>query len=234
MTAFLTAILALAGTILVYAAARWLYSRVRFALLNPALVAIAVVIVALVALGIPYAEYNRGGHFLTLLLGPAVVALGIPLAQQLPDVRRNARAIGVGLAAGSVVGIAVAVVVALLFRAPDAVVRSMPPRSATTPIAMAITARLGGIPALSAAISIVTGAIGGAIGPELLRFCRVRSRLATGLALGAAAHGLGTARAVEHGDVEGAVGGMAMGLNGIATALLSSPILALLLRLFGR
>jgi putative effector of murein hydrolase len=143
-------------------------------------------------------------------------------------VRRNALGIALGLTAGAFVGIATAVGVATLLGASPVVVRSLAPRAATTPIAVAVAARLGGIPALSAVVSIVSGAIGGFIGVALLRAIGVRSRLATGLALGAAAHGLGTARAAGEGDVEGASAGMAMGVVGALTALLAPFVLALM------
>jgi predicted murein hydrolase (TIGR00659 family) len=223
-----TAALSLLATITVYLLARWGYARTRLALLNPALVSIVAIIALLLLTGTPYACYERGGRLLSFWLGPAVVALGLPLALQLATVRRNAVAIALGLAAGTLAGIVVAVVVAHLLDAAPVVVRSLAPRSATTPIAMAVAAHLGGIPALSAVVSIVSGAIGGSIGVGLLRATGVRSPLAIGLALGAAAHGLGTARAADEGPVAGAAAGMAMGVVGVATALLA-PIVMLLL-----
>jgi predicted murein hydrolase (TIGR00659 family) len=230
----MSAALWLGVTVLVYLGARALYDRTRLALFNPALLAIAAVIAILALAHVPYAAYDHGGRLLSFWLGPAVVALGLPLALQLSTVRRNATGIAVGLLAGALVGIAVAVGVAAWLGAAPAVVRSLAPRSATTPIAIAVTARLGGIPALSAVVSIVSGAIGGFIGVALLRAAGVRSRLATGLALGAAAHGLGTARAADEGDVEGASAGMAMGASGVLTALLVPGVLALVLRVLGR
>jgi predicted murein hydrolase (TIGR00659 family) len=218
-------------TLAVYVASRWLYQRTRLAVLNPALVSIAAMIALLVSTRTPYPEYMRGGRLLAFWLGPAVVALGVPLAMQLDTVRRNVAAIALGLGAGAVVGIVVAVGIATLAGAAPAVVRSLAPRSATTPIAVAVAARLGGIPALSAVVSIVSGALGGFVGVPLLRACGVRSRLATGLALGAAAHGLGTARAAHEGDVEGASSGMAMGVVGVLTALLAPIVLSLVQRL---
>ena len=205
----------------IYLASRAAYLRTRWAVLNPALVSIAAVIALLLATRTPYSEYGRGGRVIAFWLGPAVVALGVPLALQLERVRRNVLGIAIGLVAGAVVGIAVATGVATLLGASPVVVRSLAPRAATTPIAVAVTARLGGIPALSAVVSIVSGAIGGFIGVGVLRALGVRSRLATGLALGAAAHGLGTARAAGEGDVEGAASGMAMGVVGVLTALIA-------------
>lgn len=223
----------IAVTVVIYALARLGYARTRNPLLNPALVSIAAVIGLVSFTRTPYAEYDRGGHLLSFFLGPAVVALGVPLALQLGDIRRNVRAIAAAIVAGSVVGILTGVGVAVALRAPHDVARSLAPRSVTTPIAMAIALRIGGIPALSALVAISTGVIGGVIGPRLLRSVGVSSRLATGLSLGAAAHGLGTARATEEGDVEGAASGMAMGLNGIVTALLAPVIIAVLATLIG-
>lgn len=217
----MTVALWLAITIVVYLASRHVYARTRLAVLNPALVCITAIIALLLATRTPYAEYERAGRLLGFWLGPAVVALGLPLALQLETVRRNAVGIALGLGAGALAGIVVAVGVATLLGASAVVVRSLAPRAATAPIAVVVAARLGGIPALSAVVSIVSGAIGGFIGVALLRAIGVRSRLATGLALGAAAHGLGTARAAGEGDVEGASAGMAMGIVGVLTALLA-------------
>jgi predicted murein hydrolase (TIGR00659 family) len=224
----MTALLWVVVTVLAYAAARVAYDHTRLAVLNPAIVSIAAVMIILLATRTPFAQYERGGRWITFWLGPAVVALGLPLAQQLGRVRRNLAAISLSLLAGSVTGIVVAVVIAHVLGAPPVIERSLAPRSVTTPIAIAITARLGGIPALSAVVSIVSGALGGFVGVGLLRLTGIRSRLATGLALGAAAHGLGTARAADEGATEGGAAGLAMGVMGILTALLAPIVVALL------
>jgi predicted murein hydrolase (TIGR00659 family) len=223
----MTAPLWIAVTLLVYAAVRIAYDRTRLAVLNPAILSIASVMIILLATRTPYVQYERGGRWIAFWLGPAVVALGLPLARQLERVRRNLSAITLALLAGSVTGIVVAVVIAHMLGASPAIERSLAPRSVTTPIAIAISARLGGIPALSAAVSIVSGALGGFVGVGLLRLTGIRSRLATGLALGAAAHGLGTARAADEGTTEGGAAGLAMGVMGILTALLAPIVVAL-------
>lgn len=220
----------LAGTILVYVAARWLHARARTPLLNPAVVTIIVVITLLKLTGTSHAEYDRGAYVLSFWLGPAVVALGVPLALQLATVRRNAIGIAVALGAGALAGILVAVGVAALLGAPPPVVRSLASRSATTSIAVAVALRIGGIPAIAAVVSIVSGALGGGIGVALLRFAGVTSPLATGLALGAAAHGFGTTRAGDEGTLEGASAGMAMGVVGVLTALLAPVVMAVFRR----
>lgn len=225
----MTTLLWIVVTLLVYAATRVAYDRTRLTVLNPAILSIAVMIALLLATHTPYAQYERGGRVIGFWLGPAVVALGVPLALQLERVRRNLSAISLALVAGAITGIVVAVVIAHVMGASTVITRSLAARSITTPIAIAVTARLGGIPALSAVVSIVSGALGGFVGVWLLRVTGVRSPLGTGLALGAAAHGLGTARAADEGTVEGGVAGLAMGVMGILTALLAPLVVALVL-----
>lgn len=227
----LIAVLAILGTIAVYAAARRLQRRTGSVLLHPVLVSIVVIIAALRWMGVSYETYNGGGRVLTFLLGPAVVALGLPLERQLEAIGRRGRAVLVSLAVGSVVGVVSAVGTALLLGASSVVVRSLAPRAVTTPIAIGIAERVGGLPALSAAVVILTGILGAVVGPPLLRRMGIRSRTAVGLALGAAAHGVGTARAAEEGDVEAASAGLAIGLMGVGTAVVAPLVLALLERM---
>jgi len=226
----LAAALAIAVTVATYVAARRLYARHRHPLLNPLLVAITALIALLYAAGIDYAEYDRGGRLISFWLGPAVVALGVPLHAQLHEIVRRGRAMLVSILAGSVVGIVSGTAMALLLGASRQVVLTVAPRSVTTPIAMGIARELGGIPPLAAALVISTGVLGAVAGPAVLRLAQVRSRTAWGLAMGAAAHGIGTARAVEEGEAEGATSGLAIGLMGLVTALLAPPVMALLLR----
>jgi predicted murein hydrolase (TIGR00659 family) len=226
------ALLAIAVTVLVYVAAQRLYARVRHPLLNPLLVAISALIVLLEVSGIGYERYDRGGRLISYWLGPAVVALGVPLHAQLHEIARRGRAMLVSIIVGSVVGIMSGTVTAIVLGAPRQVVLSVAPRSVTTPIAMGVAQKLGGIPPLTAVLVISTGVLGAVAGPALMRLVRIRSRTAWGLAMGSAAHGIGTARAVEEGEVEGATSGLAIGLMGLATAILAPPVVALLLRIF--
>lgn len=225
-------VLSLAATLAVYAAARAFQRRIGSVLLHPVLVSIVVLIAALRMLGIEYAEYDRGGRVLTFLLGPAVVALGLPLFRQMEEIGRKRKAVLVTLLLGSVSGALAATVTAAALGASDQVVRSLIPRSVTTPIAIGIAGRVGGLPALSAAVSILTGVLGAVIGPPLMRALGVRSRTAFGLALGAAAHGVGTARAAEEGDTEAASAGLAIGVMGALTAALA-PVAVWILHALG-
>ena len=226
----MTSVMWFAVTIIVYLLARALHDRVRTQLVNPAIVTIVVIVLLLRVSATPYPTYERGGRLLSFWLGPAVVALGLPLAQQLGNLRRQALGVGIALVLGTVVGMVVAVGTAKLLGASLLVVRSLAPRSATSSIAIGISASVGGIPALSAIVSILSGALGGGIGIALLRVAGVRSRMATGLALGAAAHGFGTARAASEGEEEAAAAAVAMGTVGLMTALLAPLVVSILLR----
>jgi predicted murein hydrolase (TIGR00659 family) len=227
----LVAAAGVATTVLVYAAALRLYRRIGHPMANPVLLAIAAMILLLLALRIDYTTYDAGGHLIAWFLGPAVVALGVPLHLQMREILRRRRAILAATLIGALVGILSGVLTAAALGGSRAVVLTLAPRSVTTPIALAIAERVGGIPPLAAALVIGTGVIGAVIGPAILRLAGVRSRTAFGLAMGASAHGAGTARALEEGGVEGATSGLAIGLMGVATAALAPALLALLGRL---
>jgi predicted murein hydrolase (TIGR00659 family) len=230
-TGILLAAAGVAGTVLVYAAALRLYRRLGHPAANPVLVAIVVVIAVLVVLDVDYATYDRGGRLIALFLGPAVVALGVPLHIQMTEILRRRRAILVATALGAAVGILSGVLVAAALGGSRAVVLTLVPRSVTTPIALGIAERLGGIPPLAATVVIATGVIGAVIGPAILHRSGVRSPTAFGLAMGASAHGAGTARAMEEGEIEGATSGLAIGIMGVATAVLAPLVVSLLGRI---
>ena len=170
--------------------------------------------------GMPYEHYMRQTQIIDFLLGLSVVALGYVLHDQIYNIRGNVISIVIAIVTGSAVGI---LSVALIARW-MAVVASLEPKSVTTAIALSLSANSGGIPALTSVVVIVVGVFGGIVGPWVLRKVGVESRIAKGLAMGAAAHAMGTARAMELGAVEGAISGLAIGLMGVATAVLV-PIL---------
>lgn len=233
MAEFVATAIAAGLTLLVFVVARKLYARLGYVILNPVLVSIVVIIVALVVLDIDYATYDRGGRLIQFFLEPAVVALGVPLFRQLERIARQKKSFLVSVVVGAAVGIGSASVTAALLGAPLDVVFSLAPRSVTTPIAIGISEKIGGIPSLSAAIVIATGVLGAVFGPITLRLLKLRSGTAFGFAIGAAAHGIGTARAVEEGEVEGASSALAIGLMGIATAILTPPLVALVAWIWG-
>jgi predicted murein hydrolase (TIGR00659 family) len=200
--------------------AQRLRKRTRLALLNPVAVAVALIILALYATDVSYDTYNTGGSLISFFLGPSVVAMAVPLYRRRDTVRQHLRPILASVLAGCLTGIATAAGTAVLLHASAQTVQSLAPKSVTTPIAIAIVEKTGGIPSLTAGIVILTGMLGAMFGPQFLRLLRLRDPLAMGLALGAAAHGIGTAQAFELNEETGAMSSIAMLLNGLLTALL--------------
>jgi predicted murein hydrolase (TIGR00659 family) len=189
-------------------------------LLNPVLIAIAIVVSILLATGTSYQTYFQGAQFVHFLLGPATVALAVPLYRQVERVRQSGAAIMASLIAGSLTAAASALGIAWALGGGRDALASIVPKSATAPVAMGIAERLGGLPSLTAVLVILTGVLGAMLGPPLMNRLGVKDKAARGLALGVASHGIGTAQALQDGEVAGAFAGLAMGLNALATSLL--------------
>jgi len=225
-----TPLLWLALTVIAYAGADALHARVRrHPAAQPVLVAVTILLVVLLASGTRYEDYFEGAQFVHFLLGPATVALAVPLHRELGLVRARALPLTAALLAGSATAVVTAVGSAWLLGASRPTLVSLAPKSTTTPVAMGIAEKLGGLPSLTAALVILTGILGAIAGPTVLRLVGVRDPAARGFALGLASHGIGTARAFQLGEREGAFSGLAMGLNALATTL----VLPALLRLLG-
>jgi predicted murein hydrolase (TIGR00659 family) len=208
-------------TLLAYQFGDWVYRRAgRNPLLNPVMISVAVLVAILLATGTDYDTYFEGAQFVHFLLGPATVALAIPLYGQFHMVRRSAVAILASILAGSLTAAASAVFIAWALGASAQTVASIAPKSITAAIAMGISEKIGGLPSLTAVLVIATGIIGASLGPLLLNLMGVKDWAARGLAIGVAAHGIGTARALQVNEVAGAFAGLAMGLNALATAIL--------------
>jgi predicted murein hydrolase (TIGR00659 family) len=228
-------LLGLTLTLCAYVFAHWVYGRCGMSpLANPVAIAVAIIALVLVASGMSYQRYFAGAQFVHFLLGPATVALALPLARQAPRLRRSLLPLACALLAGCVTAIVSAVTVALLLGATSQLARTIAPKSATSPIAMAVSEHLGGIPALTAVLVIGTGVFGAIAARSLLNALRIESHAARGLALGVAAHGIGTARAFQVSPEMGAWAGLGMGLNGVLTALLAPWLVPLLLEWFGK
>ena len=211
-------------TLAVYLGSMWLYKKVRFALLHPLIVSMGVLILFLKLSGIPYDLFMKQIQIIDFMLGLSVVALGYLLHEQISQIKGNV----IAIVTASAVGILSVALIARAMGAEQAVIASLEPKSVTTAIALNVSAQSGGIPALTAVVVILVGIFGGVAGPFILKKIGVESKIAKGLAMGAAAHAMGTARAMQLGAVEGAISGLAIGLMGIATAILV-PIIARLL-----
>lgn len=223
-----TPLLWLTVTLAAYALADALSARAgRHPLANPVLVAVALVGALLVLSGTDYATYFQGAQFIHFLLGPATVALALPLWEQRRLVAKSALPMLAALLAGSITAAVSAFGIAWALGASDAVLVAIAPKSVTAGVAMSITEGMGGDPALTAVLVILTGMIGAIIVTPLMDALGIRDYRARGFAVGIASHGIGTARAFQVDPVAGTFAGIAIGLNAVMTALIVPALLGL-------
>jgi predicted murein hydrolase (TIGR00659 family) len=219
---------ALALTLAAYAAAVALWQRAgRPSLLNPTLVAIALVAAVLLVLGLDLHAYQRGAGPIHLLLGPAVIALAVPLHRQAATIGARAGALGFALVVGAVVNCLVTLAILAALGAGAVTLISLAPKSATAAVAMAVSAEAGGLPPLTAVVTILAGIAGAVLGPAVLDRAGLRDPIARGFGIGLASHGIGTARAFQESEAAGTAAGLAMGLNAVFTALLVPVVIRL-------
>ncbi len=226
-----TPLLGLTVTLIAYMAGDWFYRRAGMqALLNPVLIAVVLLVALLVLTGTPYSTYFEGAQFVHFLLGPATVALAVPLYLHAQRLKRMWLPLLLGLVVGSVTAAVSAIGVAWALGGSLQTLLSLAPKSVTAPIAMGITEKIGGLASLTAILVIATGILGAMLGPGVLNLLGLRDQAVRGFAIGVASHGIGTARAFQESEESGAFSGLAMGLNGLATAL-TLPAVVYLLRL---
>ena len=218
----------LAVTFGLFFGAKWLQKRTGLMLLNPILLTMALLIILLKWSGISYETYSEGGHLIEFWLRPAVVALGVPLYLQLETIKKQLLPILLSQLVGCIVGVVSVVLIARWLGAPQEIIYSLAPKSVTTPIAMEVTKTLGGIPALTAAVVVCVGLLGGILGMKTMQITHIGSPMAQGLSLGTAAHAVGTSTAMDISSKYGAFASLGLTLNGILTALLTPTILSLL------
>ncbi len=202
----------------------WVKKKSALSLLHPFLISIPVIIAILWCLDIPCSVYLESNQLITFLLGPCVVSLGLMLYEHRKTIKQYCFSILVTVFVGSVVGVGSVWALCELFKLDDVFFDSLAAKSVTTPIAMDLTSMLGGNVSLAAISVVLCGFSGAIVGPLVLRWAKIKAPVAKGLAMGCASHGLGTARAVEMGAIEGAVGGLSIALMGLATSLVVSVI----------
>ena len=226
-----TPLLGLCLTLLVYQGAFLLYRRSGFhSLANPVGLSVVVLGFLLWATGTPYATYFEGAQFVHFLLGPATVALAVPLVEQLARVKRLWLPILGALVVGTLAATVTAVGVGWLLGASRITLASLVPKSVTAPVAMGIAEKIGGLPSLTAVLVVCTGILGAASGRWLFDALRIHDPVVRGFALGTAAHGIGTARAFQVGQESGAFAGLAMGLSALFSAVALPLVAGWLLR----
>jgi len=195
------------------------------ALAQPVVVAVAFIGGSLALLGVEYDDYLSGAGVIAFFLGPATVALAVPLHRQAHHLRHLLLPMLVALPVGAAVSIVTAVHTVRWLGGGDVLERTMAPKAATTPVSIAVSDAIGGLPSLTAVFAIVIGIVGAVAAPAVLNLLRVRDRRARGLAIGAVSHGVGTSRALRDHPTEGAFAGLAMGLTALLTSLLVAVVL---------
>jgi len=227
-------LLGLTITLVAYQGAFWFYRRSSMnPLANPVLISVTALVALLSLTGTSYQTYFDGAQFVHFLLGPATVALAVPLYTQFRRVRAMLLPVLLGLLAGSLTAVLSAIAIGKLFGASTPTLLSLAPKSVTTPIAMGVAERIGGIPSLTAVLVIATGILGAVGARYLFDALKLRDPAIRGFAIGVASHGIGTARAFQVSEQAGAFAALAMGLNGLLTALLLPALMPLLSRWLG-
>ena len=221
-------IIMLAITFGIYYVARQIQKRTGWVVLNPILITIVALIALLQLTGISYETYEQGGQYIEFWLKPAIVALGVPLYQNLGQIRRQLLPILMSQLVGCLVGLVSVTLIASALGASHEVIVSLAPKSVTTPIAMEVCKTSGGIPSLTAAIVVIVGLFGAVFGFKILEVWHVRNPFSQGISMGTAAHAVGTSRAMEKGEIYGAYSSLGLILNGVLTALLTPFVLKLL------
>ena len=195
--------------------------KTKLVLCTPLLIAIVLVSAVLLVCRIPYESYNQGGAIINMFLAPATACLAVSIYTQINLLKENWLPILVGCTAGSITSMGSIYLMCRLFRLDEAVSASLIPKSVTTPIAVSISENLGGIQAITVVAVIITGILGSILAPVLIKLFRVKDPVAAGLAIGACSHAVGTSKALELGETEGAMSGLAIGICGILTVIFS-------------
>ena len=216
---FHTSLFAIVITVALYCGSLRLQSRYSWA--NSLLSTSVALMFLLYALRVPYAQYRAGGDLFSYLLGPATVALGVPMYKQAMALKGKLNRLLVVVLAGSVVGMATAGSVAWLLGASRQIIMSTLPKSVTTPIAIQVSEQLHGNPTVTAAMVLITGLLGAVVGPSLLRLTRIQHDYAIGSAIGSSSHAVGTATLMRRSEVQGSVSSLAMAMAGVITSILA-------------
>ena len=202
-----------------YGAGIMLKKKFKYAFLNPLLISIIFVIGVVTLCGVDYESYGNSAQYLSYLLTPATVCLAVPLYQQMTLLRKNLAAVACGILAGVLASLGSVLLLAFLFGLEHDVYVTLLPKSITTAIGMGVSEELGGLVTITVAVIIVTGVIGNVIGEAVCKLFRIYEPIAKGLALGTSSHAIGTAKALEMGEVEGAMSSLAIAVAGLLTVI---------------
>lgn len=221
---FFGAVLSLAA----YEVGNLLKKKFRMAIFNPLLIAVICVIAVLFLFDIDYETYNEGGKYISYLLTPATVSLAVPLYRQIALLKKNLKAVIAGIVSGVLASMVGVYVLALAFRLDKQLYVTLLPKSITTAIGMGVSEELGGVVTITVAVIVITGVLGNVIADFVCKLFHLEEPVAKGLALGTAAHAIGTSKAMEMGEVEGAMSSLAIAVAGLLTVVTSSVFAGLL------
>lgn len=216
-------------TIIIFSISNALYKKLKNPLINPIVISIVLIIWVLKYFNIDITSYEKGGNMIGFFLGPATVALAIPIYKKINLLRKNFFTILIGIFIGSLAGILSVIVMSKLLRVDDIMLLSLIPKSTTSAIAIDLSKQIKGNPSITIAFVIATGTLGNIIGPSIFRLFKIKNKKARGIALGTASHIVGTAKAIELGETEGAMSSLAIGIAGIITVFLAPLIIKLLM-----
>ena len=211
----------LALSVFAYRAGLWVSRRMGSPAANPLLIAILLVVAFLWVFHVPLSSYEKGGSLLTLMLSPTTALLAVSIYRRRALLRENLLPALAGCCVGAATSLFSTLLLCRLFRLSPVLTASLMPKSVTTPIAMELSKHRGGIASLTVVAVIFTGILGAVFAPLLVKALGIKP-LAAGIAIGTSSHGIGTARALELGEIQGAASGIAIGVAGVATVLLSA------------
>ncbi|MBU3155937.1 LrgB family protein [Clostridium estertheticum] len=219
-------------SLIAYEIGLYIKKKGRLSIFNPLMIAVIILILFLTKFHIKYEDYNKGGQIISFFLFPATVALALPMYKKFVLFKENATPILIGIFSGAISGFISVVFLSKLFGLTDVLIKSLMPKSITTPIGIALSKQLGGLQSITVVAIIITGIIGSIVGPFLYKIFKINDKVALGIAMGSSAHALGTARAMEIGEVEGAMSGLTMAISGVMTVLLYPLLWKMFLKLF--
>lgn len=220
--------LAVAVSLVSYAVGSWLKKKFKFGLLNPLLVSIVCTILFLFGTGISYETYNDGAKILTWLLTPATVSLAIPLYEQWELLKNNAKAVMSGIIAGVITSLVTVFLLSMALGLSHEEYVTLLPKSITTAIGMGVSEELGGYVTITVAVIVITGVLGNIMGEFICKLFRIKEPISKGLAYGTASHAIGTAKAMEIGEIEGAMSSLSIAVAGILTVLFATIFASLI------
>ena len=221
---FSSPLFAIALSVFAYMAGLWLNRKTHLALFNPLLVAYVIVISFLLVFSIPLEWYEKGGSFIDLFLAPATTVLALTIYRQRNIVRQHLLAVFAGTIAGSIASMGFIWVLSRILNLPEDIAFSLLPKSITTPLAIAVSNSTGGIQAVTVLAVIITGITGNILAPIVFRLFRIKDEIVQGISIGTASHAVGTSKALELGEIQGALSSVAMAISGIITVIVATVV----------